>query len=134
MPGYVRYMDDMLLFGRAKADAGRWAREVGEFARGRLGLAIKAEATVLAPVCEGVPFLGFRIWPGVVRLDGTRRRRIVRTLRLAAEGDQEDESVRSAVAHSAHAGTTGLRRSVLACAAGGGRPRGGAGTTPARTG
>jgi len=106
-------MDDVLLFGATGAEVRAWAEAACAFVEGPLGLAVKREATVLAPVSEGVPFLGFRVWPAVVRLDGTRRTRLVRRLRRAGCEDEAD-SVRSAIAHAAHAGTVRLRRSVLA--------------------
>jgi hypothetical protein len=36
---------------------------------------IKTKATGLGPVSVGVPFRGFRVWPGLVRLDADRARR-----------------------------------------------------------
>ena len=81
VPGYCRYMDDMLLFGPDRVTVRRWARAVAWFAGERLGLGIKHEATVLAPVTEGIPFLGFRVFPQAVRLDGRRVRRLRRRLR-----------------------------------------------------
>lgn len=119
-PGYVRYMDDMLLFSDSKEFLHAAHRGVREFVETNLRLQLKSEATVLAPVSEGVPFLGLRLWPRVVRLDGPAKRRLIRALRMGAQGlarGQIDEehlaaSMRSRLGHAAHANTLGLRRSL----------------------
>jgi len=141
--GYVRYMDDCLLLGASKPEAWAWEAAVRGFVEGVLGLALKSEATVVAPVSEGVPFLGFRIWPGTTRLDGARRRRFLRRMYDLGDrcdpGDREDchagDSARSVVGHAAHADTLGLRRSLLAgAAAPEGRCGGGTGSNRVKRG
>lgn len=79
---YLRYMDDMLCFCDAKAEC--WALHdlAHDWLAEERGLALKDEATVIAPVSEGVPFLGLRIFPNAWRL---RRSRFLRTRRTAAE-------------------------------------------------
>lgn len=75
---YVRYMDDFVFFAQSKAQL--WQihdRAVAWLEQNRL-LHVKDEATVLAPVSEGAPFLGLRIFPGSWRL---KRGRFVRTRR-----------------------------------------------------
>jgi len=118
--GYVRYMDDMLLFADSKNVLREAGRGAGRFLERELKLEIKAGATVLAPVSEGIAFLGLRLWPRVIRLDASGKRRLVRALRLAARDletglrGEEDiaSSLRSRVAHASHADTLGLRRSL----------------------
>lgn len=73
--GYVRYMDDLLLFGDARAALWAVRDAVAAFLAGELRLELKARATVLLPVSEGVPFLGLRLYPGVVRFGHSRARR-----------------------------------------------------------
>lgn len=79
--GYLRYMDDLLLFGASKPELWRLLAHTEEFLAGRLGLGLKPSATLLAPVGEGVPYLGFRIYPGLIRLDRHSLRRFRRRLR-----------------------------------------------------
>ncbi|MBI5245279.1 MAG: RNA-dependent DNA polymerase [Elusimicrobia bacterium] len=118
--GYVRYMDDQLLFSDSKDSLRDAHRRIRAFVEGELKLDLKSEATILAPVSEGVPFLGLRLWPGVVRLDGPAKRRLIRSLRMGAQGlasgrlDENDlaASLRSRLGHAAHADTLGLRRSL----------------------
>lgn len=78
VPGYVRYMDDMVLFADSKAVL--WAAHdaLAAFLAGERRLSLKASATRLSPCTEGTPFLGMRIFPGTWRL---QRRRFVRTRR-----------------------------------------------------
>ena len=119
--GYLRYMDDLLLFGDDQARLWRRHREVRRFVEQELRLELKREATVLAPVSEGVPFLGFRVWPGVVRLDRKRARRLGRRLRSLQRGIDrgvldEDAAARSAqsiVGWAAQAHTLGFRRCII---------------------
>ncbi len=120
VPGYARYMDDLLLLADSK-DFLRAAREsIRGFVEGTLKLNLKAEAAVLAPVSEGIPFLGLRLWPGTIRLDGSGKRRLIRGLRLAgrdlrngrAGEDEVSASIRSRLGHAEHADTLALRRSL----------------------
>jgi hypothetical protein len=82
---YVRYMDDLLLFGNAKADLWEWSRRIGGFPASELRLALKPAATVMAPVSEGVPFLGVRIRPALWRLSRRRKTRFLRAMRRLAD-------------------------------------------------
>jgi hypothetical protein len=103
--------------------------EVAAFLLQRLQLSLKAEATILAPVAEGLPFLGFRVYRGLLRLRPQNLRRTRARLRLRAGqlrggaiGEpQYADSVRAVVAHLRHGNTLALRRSLFA-------------TGPARTG
>jgi RNA-directed DNA polymerase len=80
--GYVRYMDDLLLFADEK-DSLWWAeRAIGEWLGEERGLRLKPEATVLGPVTEGVAFLGMRIFPGCLRFQAQRVRRMRKALAL----------------------------------------------------
>ncbi len=117
---YARYMDDLLLFADSKAFLRQAQRLIQEFVEQNLKLELKREATVLAPVSEGVPFLGLRLWPEAVRLDGPGKRRLIGALRLQAKGlssgrlSEEDivASMRSRLGHAAVADTLLLRRSL----------------------
>jgi len=78
MPGYIRYMDDMLVFSDSKA--GLWAAHdaIRDHLDRNRALHLKKTATLLAPVTEGIPFLGLRIFSGRWRL---QRQRFLRTRR-----------------------------------------------------
>ncbi len=61
VPGYVRYVDDLFLFGRARGELRRWRREVGAWLWTERGLKLKhPDARVLS--CAGhLDALGQRV-------------------------------------------------------------------------
>lgn len=81
-PGYVRYMDDIVLFADGKAEIWRLHDGVCEWVERERGLEIKGERTVTAPVSEGLAFLGLRIFPGGWRFQRSRLQRTRRKFRL----------------------------------------------------
>jgi len=81
-PGYVRYMDDIVLFADGKAEIWRLHDGVCGWVERERGLEIKGERTVTAPVTEGLAFLGLRIFPGGWRFQRTRLLRTRRKFRL----------------------------------------------------
>lgn len=119
VPGYVRYMDDFVLFDGDKSALRGHYGEVAAFLGSTLRLELKARATRLAPVHEGLSFLGWRIYPGTIRLASANRRRAIRRVRHRhheyATGRRSEESyaacVRSLVEHLRHGDTLSLRRS-----------------------
>jgi retron-type reverse transcriptase len=118
VPGYARYMDDFVLFGNDKHFLQDAREEVTRYVGQTLRLEIKERATILAPVREGLPFLGWRIYPGIVRLrPGNRKRSYHRLKQRLWEYRQgwltEDEladCVRSVLAHVDRRETHGLRQ------------------------
>jgi RNA-directed DNA polymerase len=118
--GYLRYMDDLLLFAPDKPSLHLWLAEIRRFLAEPLQLQIKEEATVIAPVSQGILFLGFRVYPGIIRLNQRTRRRFrrqVRALERAASEGRIDEAelierVVSLFAHVSHADAYRLRRQV----------------------
>ena len=118
-PGYVRYVDDLLLFGPDKASLWRWRQAVVEKLAGlRLTLHPGAQPR---PVTEGIPFLGFVVFPDHRRLkrrQGIRyRRRLGALLRQYAAGeigiDRVHASVRGWINHVRYGDTWRLREAVL---------------------
>ena len=66
-PGYVRYVDDFLLFGNDKAQLAEWrAAIVAKLEEFRLHLNERKSRTF--PTVQGVTYLGQRIWRGRRRL------------------------------------------------------------------
>ena len=119
--GYLRYMDDFLVFGDDKGELRKTLSAVREFLKERLLLELKEESLLLAPVFLGFEFLGFRVFPKLIRVDRkkwTRFKLKVRGLELSylAGGISEDElalRVSSMVAHVLHADTLAARRKVF---------------------
>jgi hypothetical protein len=75
IPGYVRYMDDIACWAESKDALFAFAAEMRAFLAERLQLNLKEDRLVIAPVTEGMPFLGWRVYPGLLRQQGTRLRR-----------------------------------------------------------
>jgi hypothetical protein len=128
VPGFARYMDDFVLFGDAKDTLRAVHERVQVFVRDTLRLRLKERATILAPAAEGLPFLGFRIYRGTLRLrpENLRRTRArirrreweFRTGRIGARALAD--SIRSVTTHLSAGSTLSLRRSLFAAREGGG--------------
>ncbi len=133
--GYVRYMDDLVLFGHEKAALWSCRGRVAEFLGDSLRLDLKEAATLLAPVTQGLPFLGRRIYPHLVRIRREnlrrslqrwrrRRRRSGLALEFGRDGDWEgalpedfevlERSARAIFAHLAQADSLRLRQGIVA--------------------
>ncbi len=80
--GYIRYMDDMVLFADTKAELWRLHDGVCAWVADERGLEVKGERIVVAPETEGLAFLGLRIFPGGWRFQRSRLLRTRRKFRL----------------------------------------------------
>jgi len=74
--GYIRYMDDMLLFADNKEFLKSAVRQIEAYLHHELALALKP--IVLNSVSQGVPFLGFLLYPNKIRLAARSRHRFAR--------------------------------------------------------
>jgi retron-type reverse transcriptase len=79
--GYLRYMDDFILFSDEKTTLHLLHSGIKTFLHEKLQLKLKEKATKLAPVMDGVPFLGFGIFPGIIRLKHENKKRALNTLK-----------------------------------------------------
>jgi retron-type reverse transcriptase len=123
--GYVRYMDDFLLFGESRDQL----REMGKQARERLAsleLQIHPDKYRLVRTRDGVDFVGFRVFAdGGIRLREKSLKNFRRRYRRLLAGVRSQRtkpaavtaSVKSWVAHARHAHSEPLRAALL------GRPR-----------
>ena len=120
-PAYLRYVDDFVLFGDDVTQLWGWKAAVIERLAG-LRLTIHEENAQIHPVTEGIPFLGFTVFPQRRRLKRRKGIAFCRRLRTLAECyadgeitlDQMSASVRSWTNHVRYGNTVGLRESVLA--------------------
>lgn len=118
-PGYVRYVDDFLLFADGNQTLWEWKQAIEE-RLGRLRLTIHPGAHP-QPVREGIPFLGFVVYPHRRRLKrrkGIQFRRRLRSLAAACSRGELSvssltTSVRGWINHVRYANTVGLRKAVL---------------------
>ncbi len=121
VPGYVRYMDDFVLFANDKQRLADLLPCVRTYLAGTLKLRLKDRATILAPVTQGLPFLGWRIYHGTVRLRPDNLRRTRKRLRARTRRHEQGhvteeqlaDAVRSVTVHLAHGSTFKLRRSMF---------------------
>ena len=60
---YIRYMDDMLLLAEDKITLWSAFQEIYLYLKDELTLKLNEKAIRLAPVNQGIPFLGFKIYP-----------------------------------------------------------------------
>jgi len=81
VPGFIRYMDDMLLFADNKAVLWGYCDALTEWLSRERALSIKTEAMLFAPCSEGFPYLGVRVFPGLLRFQQRRYHRLVRQVR-----------------------------------------------------
>jgi len=74
--GYVRYMDDFVLFDDERPRLVELLDAVTAFLAERLHLRVKHRATILAPAQQGLPFLGWRVYRGMRRIRPSNLRRL----------------------------------------------------------
>lgn len=121
MADHIRYMDDFVLFHHSKNDLWNALSQIENFLNDVLLLKLKPSATQLAPCTEGLPFLGFRIFPNLIRLKrsnviGLRRKiKVVEHSCLSNQISQNTlvNSVQSMVAHISHANTYQMRHNLF---------------------
>jgi RNA-directed DNA polymerase len=79
--GYVRYMDDFLIWGESRVELTAVKREVAAFLHDELKLDMKGTWAIVG-VGAGVPFLGLRIFPARMRLLACGKRRFRKKFRV----------------------------------------------------
>jgi retron-type reverse transcriptase len=120
--GYVRYVDDFLIFAESRQQARAWGREAKRYLN-ELRLEIHPDKYRLCRTDrEGADFCGFVCFAnGRIKVRGASVRRYVKRYRLLRRTGTLEEikaSVRSWIGHVAHADSWRLRAAVL-----GGRKR-----------
>jgi retron-type reverse transcriptase len=118
-PGYVRYVDDVLLFDDSKTRLRHWQPEL-EQRLTTLRLTVHCGAHP-RPVEEGIPFLGFIVFPHRRRLKrrkGVQFQRKLRSLIKAWEAGMMSTDTLAAgisgwVNHVRYGNTVGLKKTVL---------------------
>lgn len=117
--GYLRYVDDFLLFSNDKNMLWKWREAL---VKRLVGLRLTMQPGVHPrPVTEGIPFLGFVIYPNHRRLKRRKvihfRRRFVNLVRRYKAGgvplSQVTASAQGWANHARYGNTVGLRKAVL---------------------
>ena len=118
-PAYLRYCDDLLLFADDKPTLHGWRREIEQFLVG-LRLKIHPDKTSIYPVGNGIPFLGFQVFPDHRRLERANGVRFQRRVRpLLQRYAREEKSIWSGSALRFMAGSP-MRRTATPGACGDG--------------
>lgn len=118
--GYIRYVDDFLLFADDKPTLHGWREQIILFLQ-KLRLTIHENRTHPCPVEQGIPFLGFTVYPcyrHLKRSKGIQYRRHLQALyrqykSSEIERAKLDASVRAWAGHAMHGDTWGLRTHLL---------------------
>ena len=116
----VRYADDAVCFGRSKAEL-RYVRAEAERFLDGLGLRMHPGKRDIHGVTEGIPFVGFRIFPTHLRVSGRSkvrarrkmRRWVARDARGEVSADSRRSSIASWVGHWGWANSYFLRKATI---------------------
>ncbi|MCP4425121.1 MAG: RNA-dependent DNA polymerase [Chloroflexi bacterium] len=117
--GYVRFVDDFMLFADNKRQLWQWKKAItGRLAALRLTIHPQAQ---VKPTTQGLPFLGFVIYPErrcLKRRKGIHfQRRLQRLIEQYADGQlslaQLEASIKGWINHTRYANTVGLRKAVI---------------------
>ncbi len=119
---YLRYMDAFLLFEHDREDLRRCRRKIGQFLSENLVLSLHRRKTLIFPCTVGVPWLGFRVFdnvrrvnPGNIRRFRRRMRRLkTRYARGAVPFEELPQAVRRWINHALHGDTYCLRKRLFA--------------------
>lgn len=113
---YLRYVDDFAIFSDSKWQLWQWKSDVVDFLA-RLRLTVHTSQAQVAPVSQGIPWLGFVVYPMHRRLKRRNvvrfRQRLMRNLTLYRQGQisfaELDASVQGWINHVRYGDTWGLR-------------------------
>ncbi len=118
---YIRYMDDFVLYGAQKTVLKELLPRIEGFLADKLGLHLKPCSTLLQPQMHGLPFLGVRIFPALIRFlpENSKRMRekIAAKVEAFEQGSLSEKQFLDAM-NSYHAQLTvyrtdALRRQIL---------------------
>ncbi len=118
--GYLRYVDDFLLFSNSKAELWAWKDAIREKLNA-LRLSLHERESSVYPVKNGIPFLGMRLFIDYRRLKSRNAHAFEARMRewqiavAAGELSMEEVQIKIAgwVAHAAHANTAMLREKIF---------------------
>lgn len=118
--GYVRYMDDFLLFGQDRERLRTLLGQVEEYLMAKLKLTLHHDRQ-LHRTTTGIAYLGYRIFPDGIKLSAKSRNRFARKFRryedryLRGEWDMEtlNRHMTALIGFTAGADSTGFRRKVV---------------------
>jgi hypothetical protein len=83
--GYIRYMDDFVIWSNSKDMLFELWTEIDDFVKSELKLRLKISGSFVKPVPEGLHFLGILIYPGCIRMQHKRLKRARKLLHIREE-------------------------------------------------
>jgi RNA-directed DNA polymerase len=89
--GYIRYMDDLACWDDSRERLNALTVDLSFCLTERLHIEMKSERTFVSPCSEGIPFLGWRVYPNLLRRQGNRLRRQRRLLKRREKQYQQGE-------------------------------------------
>ncbi|MDX2245132.1 MAG: reverse transcriptase/maturase family protein [Bacteroidia bacterium] len=118
--GYIRYMDDWVIFSEEKAELKTWKKATEGYLHTHLQLTLNPSSTFLNQKLNGLSYLGARIYPGLMRIHRENFRRVKgRLRRIYAEYNQgyipEERFIASLNSYEAYLegfDTAGLRKNL----------------------
>jgi RNA-directed DNA polymerase len=117
---YLRYVDDFALFSDSKQQLYAWKQEIMQ-RLARLRLTIHESTAQVTPARQGIPWLGFVVYPDYRKLKRRNAvqftRRLEKNIDLYEQGaisfGELDASVQGWINHVHYADTWGLRRHIF---------------------
>lgn len=119
-PAYLRYVDDFALFGDNKHQLRQWRQAIIEFLS-QLRLTLHTESAHIASVTNGIPWLGFVIYPTHRKLKRRNvvqfQRRLEHNISLYRQASisfaELDATVQGWINHVRYGDTWGLREHIF---------------------
>lgn len=90
---YLRFVDDLILLDDSKERLAAW-RAAARGRLDRLRLRLHPRKCVVRRTAEGIPFLGYVVWPTRIRVRGETVRRFRRRMRRRSAGGVTDQEAR----------------------------------------
>jgi len=114
-PGYLRYVDDFVLFSHCKENLKIWKQRIRQFSE-KFRLNLNERHTQLFPACIAFPFLGQVVSQSRRKLSGANVRRFRRRLRKSVVNPPEnlEPGIASWLGHAGQANAAGLVHSLTA--------------------
>lgn len=108
--GYLRYVDDFVLFSNSKEELWQWKKEI-EVCLETLRLKLNSEGTALYPASEGRPFLGQIVYPSHRMLPSANVRAFKKKQQAleTASPEKRQASIAGWTGHAQQADTRRLR-------------------------
>jgi len=122
-PSYIRYMDDFVFFSDSKERLHGWLEQAEDYLLNRLRLKVHETKRQIFPCRDGLDFVGYRIYPDVIRVRKSSCKAFIRRYRHLLiqqkkhRTNRRSEKLRGSIAgwvgHIQQAYSNKLRRDIL---------------------